>query len=598
MGQAFGRAAAALALSVMAAGTAAEPDGAGPIPEPRAAERAAAPDAVERTSGPDGIARAYLVARHAALTSDYALAAENYASVVARDPGNADVLESAMSAYLNAGQASRAADIARGMRDAGGGSQIAMMALVVDHAAHGRWDAILEARASGREIGPLIDALTEGWARLGRGDEKGALAAFDSLAAAEGLSPFGRLHGALARAALGDWDGAELLFAGRDGTGARIADPIRLNRRTALLRAVILSRQGRHEHAVALLDHLFGERPDPGVAALRAALATGEDVPYTGPRDAREGVAEAFYTVAAALRGDAANGYVLLYAQSASALADEHGDAALLSAKLLRGLRRNEEAEERFAAVGPEHPAHVEARMGLAASLRGRGRGEEAVAVLDALGARHPDTPRLQTALGDALRGEGRLAEARSAYDRALAVHDDPTEAPWTLHYARAVTREGLGDWSGARADLGRALAVEPDEPRLLHHLGAAMVERGEPMDEALALIERAVEASPEDGAMTGSLGLALYRMGRIDEAVEQLERAVALTPLDPALNDHLGDALWSVDRRREARFQWQRALTLEPGRDGAALLRHKLAHGLVAALEPRADAVTLAADR
>lgn len=547
---------------------------------------------------PVGITSPYLQARQAAMASDYPRAAEHYALAVARDPGNRALMESAVSAALAAGDTRRAAQIARVLDRNREASQIAAMALVVDRAATGEWGAVLRAQSEGREVGPLVDALARGWALMGRGEGEAALDAFGALARSDGLSAFGRFHEALLRAALRDWAGAERVMAGRDEAGEKVRDPIRLNRRTALLRASLLSRLGRNDHAIALIDHLFGDRPDPGVASMRARLVAGERIPYVGPTTAREGMAEAFFTVAAALKGDAAHGYVLLYAQAAAALKPDHGDAVLLGASLLRDLERHEEAAELYAAVPADHPAHTIAELGRAAALRARGRGAEAAAALAALGARHPEAAHVQIALGDALRAEGRDAEAVAAYDRALAVHEDPSEASWGLHYARAVSRERMGDWDGARADLGRALEIAPDQPRVLHHLGAAMADRGEPLNEALGLIRRALEGAPENGAMAGSLGWTLYRMGRVEEAVAQLERAAVLDPLDARLNDHLGDALWSAGRQREARFQWRRALDLGPGREAAALLRRKIDRGLGEDHASRRETVTLAADR
>ena len=500
-----------------------------------AAALAASAAATTAAGGDDaaGVSAPYLVARHAALSSDYATASRHYAAALARDPGNPAVMESAISASLAAGETARAAAVARAMEDGGRRSQLGAMALLVERAAAGEWQAILDAQAEGRTVGPLVDALGRGWALLGRGEGEAALAEFRALAGSRGLAGFGRLHEALARAALEDWAGAERLLSGRDEAGRRVAEPLRLSRRTALARIAILSRLDRNHHALALLDHLFGDRLDPPTAALRARLAAGERVAYPGPRDARGGMAEALLTVATALRGDAAHGYVLLYARSAEALAPEHGDATLLTASLLHGLRRHEAAQARYDAVSPDDPAYPSAQMGRARALRALGRGAEAVAVLRALGERRPRALQIHLALGDALGAQGRPREAVAAYDRALATLGDPARAPWRLHYARAVAREGAGDRAGARADLGRALEIEPDEPRVLHRLGSAMIERGEPAGEALALIERAAEAAPEDAAVAGSLGLALHRLGRVAEAVAHLERAAALEPLD-----------------------------------------------------------------
>ena len=101
-------------------------------------------------------------------------------------------------------------------------------------------------------------------------------------------------------------------------------------------------------------------------------------------------------------------------------------------------------------------------------------------------------------------------------------------------------------------------------------------------LDEALGMIERAVAARPDDGAIVDSLGWALYRLGRYDDAVVQLEQAVQLMPVDAVVNDHLGDVYWAVGRKREAEFQWRRALSFEPDtEEEAARIRRKLEVGL-----------------
>jgi len=94
-------------------------------------------------------------------------------------------------------------------------------------------------------------------------------------------------------------------------------------------------------------------------------------------------------------------------------------------------------------------------------------------------------------------------------------------------------------------------------------------------------MIERAVAALPDNGAIVDSLGWVLFRLGQYDDAVEILERAATLEPVDPVINDHLGDAYWAVGRSIEARFQWQRALSFNPTEADAQRIRDKLDRGL-----------------
>ena len=115
----------------------------------------------------------------------------------------------------------------------------------------------------------------------------------------------------------------------------------------------------------------------------------------------------------------------------------------------------------------------------------------------------------------------------------------------------------------------------------MLNYLGYSWIERGEHLERAREMVEKAVELRPTDGYIVDSLGWAFYRLGEFDDAVDQLERAVSLRPEDPLINDHLGDALWRVGRKREATFQWRRALALKPETEAVPKIREKLDKGL-----------------
>ena len=130
------------------------------------------------------------------------------------------------------------------------------------------------------------------------------------------------------------------------------------------------------------------------------------------------------------------------------------------------------------------------------------------------------------------------------------------------------------------------ALELNPDQPNVLNYLGYSLVEQRRNFDEALGMIERAVEGRPDSGYIVDSLGWVLYRLGRFEEAVEPMERAVELAPIDPIITDHLGDVYWAVGRKREAEFQWLRALSFDPEEDEADRIRRKLEVGLDVVLE------------
>ncbi|WP_212524947.1 tetratricopeptide repeat protein [Actibacterium sp. MT2.3-13A] len=533
----------------------------------------------------NGLAGAYLAARHASEENDYKAAAAYYSQALARDPSNPGLLENAVLAFIGLGQVNGAVPIARRLQSAGFDSQAANLVLLADQFKRGAYEQALEDIEAGRSVGPLVDGLARAWSHLGAGRMAQALDAFDAAAEETGLAVFGMYHKALALSLVGDFEGAEALFASAEG------QTLHSTRRGVLAHVEILSQLERNAEAVALLDEVFGPEPDPGVAQLRAELEKGEMLPFNIVNSAQDGAAEVFFTVAGALEGEAVDAYTLLYSRTAEFLRPDHVDAMLLTASLLEAQGRYDLATEAYLRVPADDPAFYAAELGRADTLERDGRSEAAIEVLTQLSKSHARVPVVHVSMGDMLRRLKRYDEARQAYDRAIALFDEPQRPQWIVYYARGIAHERLDMWPEAEADFRRALELEPDQPRVLNYLGYSYVEKQTNLDEALDMIERAVAARPDDGYITDSLGWVLFRLGRYEEAVPYMERATELMPIDPVVNDHLGDVLWAVGRRLEAEFQWRRALSFidpdEPSEDvDPARIRRKLELGLDKVLE------------
>jgi Flp pilus assembly protein TadD len=212
------------------------------------------------------------------------------------------------------------------------------------------------------------------------------------------------------------------------------------------------------------------------------------------------------------------------------------------------------------------------------------GDAERSLAELDRLAAERPESYEPLSRKGDLLRVEERFAEAVEAYDGAVERLERQGEIEprhWSLLYFRGIALERSDQWERAEVDFKHALGLQPDQPYVMNYLAYSWVEKKQNLDEAEAMLVRAVKLRPRDGYIVDSLGWVYYRLGRYNEAVEQLERAVALRPQDPTINDHLGDALWQVGRRNEARFQWHRALSLEPEEDEVPVIEKKIEQGV-----------------
>ena len=96
-----------------------------------------------------------------------------------------------------------------------------------------------------------------------------------------------------------------------------------------------------------------------------------------------------------------------------------------------------------------------------------------------------------------------------------------------------------------------------------LNYLGYMWAEKGENLDEALAMVQRALELEPDSAAYIDSLGWIYFRQGDYRQALEQLDRAARLLPRDGTVQEHLGDVQRALGNVGEARTAYERALAL-----------------------------------
>ncbi|MCB2134600.1 MAG: tetratricopeptide repeat protein [Rhodobacteraceae bacterium] len=524
----------------------------------------------------DGLAGPYLAGRLASQQSDYAVAVDYFSRALVADPTNPAIIEDAIISQVGLGAIDKAATLARSLDQMDVKSPIADLVILADLAQQEDYDTALGELDAGRSAGPLVDDLYRAWAQLGLGQMSAALEAFDAIGARGGLKAFGLYHKALALASVGDFEGADRILSGEED------GPLRATRHGIIAHAQVLSQLERNDAAIELIDKTVNPGVDPLFAEMRSELQAGKVLPFTAVTGPKDGLAEVFFTVSSALSGESNDLNTLAYARMSEFLRPEQADTLLLSAAILEAQAQHDLAADAYGRIARDDPAYASAELGRAETLIAADRVDEAIAALKSLAELEPTRSDVWTALGDTYRRQEQFAEAAAAYDQAIANFPERQEGQWPVYYTRGIAHERTKNWPAAEADFRKALELRPDQPQVLNYLGYSYLEMNIKLDEALSMIELAVAARPDSGAIVDSFGWALYRLGRYQEAVVQMEQAVELMPVDPVVNDHLGDVYWAVGRKLEAEFQWRRALSFEPEtEDEANRIRRKLEVGL-----------------
>jgi tetratricopeptide (TPR) repeat protein len=536
--------------------------------------------AVAPAQGRADLAGAYLAARSADLAGDYTASRDYLTRALAADPSNTGLLEGLVMAHLGAGDVKAAVPVARRLVSLGSTAQVARIVMLADMLQREDYAQVLKDLEEGdaRLVGPLVDQLVRAWAHLGTGSMAQAQDGFAALANTPGLEAFGLYHQALALAMVGDFEGADRLFAD-EGNGLATL------RRAVFAHAQVLSQLDRSAEALTELDALFGPVSDPELDALRAGLRSGEPLAFDTVTSVRDGMAEVFHLLSVVLQGEAPDSQTLIHTRIAEYLRPDHVDAILLTASVLDSQGQGELAVAAYDRIPADDPAFLAAASGKAQTLYRIGRKDEAIEAMSALVESHGQYLSVHVGLGDLLRREERHADAAAAYTRGIDLVGEPVERHWGLFYSRGIAWERAKQWEKAEPDFRKALALNPDQPQVLNYLGYSLLDMNRNIDEALTMIKKAVEQRPDDGYIVDSLAWGLFLTGRFDEAVGHMERASLLMPVDPIVTDHLGDVYWAVGRTREAEFQWRRALSFNPEEKDALRIRRKLEIGLDAVL-------------
>lgn len=129
------------------------------------------------------------------------------------------------------------------------------------------------------------------------------------------------------------------------------------------------------------------------------------------------------------------------------------------------------------------------------------------------------------------------------------------------VHFMRGAMFEKMKQFDKAEAEFRRVLELNPESPSALNYLGYMLADRNERLNEALEMIQKAVDMDPHNAAYLDSLGWVYYRLGRYEEAEDYLRRSLERGSRDPTVHDHLGDVLLSRDNLKDAIAQWEIAI-------------------------------------
>src|SRR5438445_3487648 len=207
-----------------------------------------------------------------------------------------------------------------------------------------------------------------------------------------------------------------------------------------------------------------------------------------------------------------------------------------------------------------KYPADPAIRTSYALLLGESGQTEDAVKMLRA--QLHGEAGDRETYLNIAQVYErGRhYKEAEEAARAAEVLQGQPRENEMVWFLLGAIY-ERQKFFDKAEEQFKRVLAMNPKNAPVLNYYGYMLGDLGIRLDEAEALVQKALKEDPYNGAYLDSLGWIYFKENKLTASETTLRKAVERERHDATIHSHLGDLYAKMGRSELAAAAWEKSL-------------------------------------
>ena len=221
------------------------------------------------------------------------------------------------------------------------------------------------------------------------------------------------------------------------------------------------------------------------------------------------------------------------------------------------GLEKSDKAIEYYLKVTPDHSQYKKTILSIAFLYRDMNRTEEAVRFLEQHHRQSPADIDITSYLASFYQEDNRHDIAVTMLQRALK----KTPKNTLLLFKLGAVLDTAGQRKASIEAMKTIIRLDPKHASALNYLGYTYAEMGIHLDQALALVQRALEIRPEDGYITDSLGWVYFKKQEYGKAVFYLEKAVELSEYETVIAVHLADAYLKTGQLKKAVAMYTKAL-------------------------------------
>ncbi len=308
--------------------------------------------------------------------------------------------------------------------------------------------------------------------------------------------------------------------------------------------AMLYQAQGRNEDAIRVLsDAVTGIKGQQGLPSRSRSLAI-------------------LYQQLGQLYRDSQNYQAAVYTYQELGRLGEEEDrrSRLLIMDIYRAAKDLPKALQTGKEAVLKYPADFSLRSSEALLLGESGQTEEGVKMLRTQLQGKPSDREVFLNIAQVYERGRRYKEAEEAAKAAEVLPGQPrdNEMVWFLLGA-IYERQKFFD--RAEEQFKKVLAINPRNAPVLNYYGYMLGDLGIRLDEAEALVNRALKEEPFSGAYLDSLGWIYLKENKLSDAETTLRKALEHESHDATIHSHLGDLYARTGRPEMAAGEWEKSL-------------------------------------
>jgi Flp pilus assembly protein TadD len=207
-----------------------------------------------------------------------------------------------------------------------------------------------------------------------------------------------------------------------------------------------------------------------------------------------------------------------------------------------------------------KYPNDPGLRTSNALLLGENGQTDEAVKVLRSQLTRSDADRDIYLNIAQVYERARRYKDAEEAAQIAEAIPGQPRDNEMVWFLLGAIY-ERQKFYDRAEVEFKKALDANPRNAPVLNYYGYMLGDLGIRLDEAEALVQRALKEEPHSGAYLDSLGWIYFRENKLTEAEATLRKAVERESHDATIRSHLADVYAKSGRNDLAAIEWEKSL-------------------------------------